>query len=136
MAEGVLLCEDVLAVPAEVLVRREALRDLCSCELWVVELTVDTELLPWAPAGSRGVPAGAVTVGKLSVGGEVLVSAREKAWEMEARAALCLLLGLLPPKMEGRREKKPLVEAVGVVGSAISLAVPHPRYGSGARSQG
>lgn len=45
VAEGFLLCEEVLAVPAEVLVRSEALRDLRNCEpISVTELAMESLL--------------------------------------------------------------------------------------------
>jgi hypothetical protein len=122
VAEGVLRCEDVLPVPADVLVRRDALRDrrkdepmsvtddAIECLLACLRFggVVGTLGLVSYWLGSRGGSSGVVRLGagaRLRAGGEMALAA---VWEMEReeRAALACPLGPLEPKKEGRLEKK------------------------------
>lgn len=133
VAEGVLLCEDVLAVPpvpVEVLVRSEALRDRRNCEpRSVTELAMLCRLAClrfcgvactlegnsyWSRAGG-GVSSSVLGAGGiLSVGGVV-----EAARVADDAEGLCPLD--LPPKNEGRREKRPC--EAGVVEVAVVLVM-------------
>jgi hypothetical protein len=121
VAEGVLLCEDELAVPAEVLVRRELLRDRRNDEpMSVTDDAIECLLVflrccgvvgtftggsYWL--GTRGVTSGAgagaavVAGGRLGAGGGCWITAWARGYESEARTDLVLLL----PKKD--REKRP-----------------------------
>lgn len=110
VAEGVLLCEDELFVPVDVLVRSDALLDRRSDELMsVTELAIECRLpcLRFCGvAGSLGVSSdwppsrGASSVGgRLSAGGVV---AGVRDCDSDEDACLCPLA-----KKDGRREKKP-----------------------------
>jgi hypothetical protein len=120
VAEGVLLCEDVLAVPVEVLVRNEALREDRNCEprsvteeamlcllpcLRLGGVECNCGILSYSSAGGGGVSSSLLVDagGRLSVGG--VVDAMRETEEVDC---LCPLL-FAPPNREGRREKRPPV---------------------------
>jgi hypothetical protein len=130
VAEGVLLCEDVLPVPADVFVRSEALRDRRNDEPMSVTEDAIECLLAWLRVcgvvgtlglfsywlGTRGVSSGVVgpdAGGRLSAGGGVVLLGEvececEYEYDRDERAALEYALGVLLPKNEGRREKSPV----------------------------
>jgi hypothetical protein len=151
VAEGVLLCEDVLPVPEDVLVRIDALRDLRNDEpMSVTDDAIECLLACLRFCGVvgtlglvsywlavRGVCSGAVALGaggRTSAGG-VLVRAKER--DERGWCLACPLPLLL--KNEGRREKRPgavAVELVVDVRSAIvhastGGALPIIRVGQG-----
>jgi hypothetical protein len=148
VADGVLLCEDAL-VPAEVLVRREALRDGRSDEpMSVTELAIECRLACLrfcGVVGTRGAPSGAVGLaarGTVSSGGVVRVWDCDWdcdwvwVWEREERPGLWPLEPL-PPKKEGRREKRPVeFDVVEGAWSAICCIPLSRAINQGARAVG
>lgn len=140
VADGVLLCEEVLVVPAEVLVRRDALRDRRRDEpMSVTEDAIECLLAClrccWGVVGAlglssywlgtRGVSSGVVTGGRLIAGGEavVVVVVRVYVYESEAREPFACPLLPLEPKKEGRLEKRPELAAAEVLLGVLSAIV-------------